>query len=64
MMTREQAIEFCIERNQLQLKAAEKIAKDNDYILENEVEKIKYNTRIDLANKYREIAELLKDDGR
>lgn len=59
MLTKEQAIRFCIERNQMQLKAAEKIASEND-IIENEVERLKYNSRIDLANKYKDIAELLK----
>lgn len=59
-MTRKDAIEFCENREWYHKQAAKHITKTGD-IVNCEVDRIRYQARLDLANKYKEIAELLKD---
>ena len=61
MITKEEAVNFLKERASWHLKAANKIKADFD-IIENDVERIKYNTRIDTANKYADIATLISEN--
>ena len=60
MLTKKQALEFLKSREDMHTKCAKKIALEND-LIENDVERIKYNTRIELAGKYRDIYEMLKE---
>lgn len=60
-LTREQAIEFCKDRERMHRLKAEKIIADAGDIEKNDVERLKHNATIDLANKYADIAELLTE---
>lgn len=60
-ITRQQAIEFCRERQMMQKSGAEEfLNKPGVDVIENNVDRIKYNNRIDLANIYGDIADLLE----
>lgn len=58
-LTREQAIEFCESRKLLHEKARDHIKANSD-LRKDRVSKIKYDSRVKLANTYADIAELLK----
>ena len=58
-ITREQAIEFCRDRQQLQKTGAEHFAK-TELNIEDEISVAKYNNRINLSNIYGDIADILE----
>jgi len=57
-LTVNDALDFLSDRAKIHLMGANKIAREED-IIEDEIALMKYNSRIDLANKYQDVHDIL-----
>lgn len=58
-MKRSEAVEFCKQRNSMHMSAAGEIERTTD-LYNDEIALAKYNSRVNLADKYADIASLLE----